>query len=72
ALGAGAESRRSMGIAVIGGLVIGGVLTLYVIPAMYSYLASRTVRAATAGRDAAGSDEKGARETPELASPEPA
>lgn len=38
ALGAGAESRTSMGIAVIGGLIIGSLLTLYVIPAMYSYL----------------------------------
>ena len=35
ALGAGAESRVSMGIAVIGGLVCGGALTLFVIPAMY-------------------------------------
>jgi multidrug efflux pump len=35
ALGAGAESRMSMGIAVIGGLVCGGALTLFVIPAMY-------------------------------------
>ncbi|MEM7677992.1 MAG: efflux RND transporter permease subunit, partial [Myxococcota bacterium] len=67
ALGAGAESRRSMGIAVIGGLVIGGALTLYVIPAMYSYLASRTVRSA-----AAAGDEATAQESPELASPEPA
>lgn len=38
ALGAGAGSRVSMGIAVIGGLIIGSVLTLYVIPAMYSML----------------------------------
>ncbi len=38
ALGAGAESRTSMGIAVIGGLIIGSLLTLYVIPAMYSLL----------------------------------
>ena len=35
ALGAGAESRMSMGIAVIGGLVVGGALTLFVIPAMF-------------------------------------
>ncbi|MFL6619145.1 MAG: efflux RND transporter permease subunit, partial [Povalibacter sp.] len=35
ALGAGAESRVSMGIAVIGGLLCGGGLTLFVIPAMY-------------------------------------
>lgn len=40
ALGAGAESRTSMGIAVIGGLLIGTFLTLYVIPAIYSYFAS--------------------------------
>jgi multidrug efflux pump len=38
ALGAGAESRKCMGIAVIGGLLFGSVLTLGVIPAMYSLL----------------------------------
>jgi hydrophobe/amphiphile efflux-1 (HAE1) family protein len=38
ALGAGAESRMSMGIAVIGGLLCGGALTLFVIPAMYVML----------------------------------
>ncbi|MDZ7715952.1 MAG: efflux RND transporter permease subunit [Balneolaceae bacterium] len=37
AIGAGAESRMSMGVAVIGGLIIGTLLTLYVIPAIYSY-----------------------------------
>jgi hydrophobe/amphiphile efflux-1 (HAE1) family protein len=41
ALGAGAESRVSMGIAVIGGLLFGSVLTLYVIPAMYVLLHRR-------------------------------
>jgi multidrug efflux pump len=41
ALGAGSESRVSMGIAVIGGLVCGGVLTLFVIPAMYVMLSRR-------------------------------
>nr|WKN39527.1 efflux RND transporter permease subunit [Tunicatimonas sp. TK19036] len=40
ALGAGSESRVSMGIAVIGGLIFSTVLTLYVIPAMYMYISS--------------------------------
>lgn len=40
AFGAGSESRSSMGIAVIGGLIIGSFFTLYVIPAMYSYLST--------------------------------
>ena len=52
ALGAGAESRISMGIAVIGGLICGGALTLYVIPAMYVLLAreSAAVEADPSGR----------------------
>jgi multidrug efflux pump len=38
ALGAGSESRVSMGIAVVGGLVLATALTLYVIPAVYSFI----------------------------------
>ncbi|GAB6281813.1 MAG: efflux RND transporter permease subunit [Ignavibacterium sp.] len=38
ALGAGSESRISMGISVIGGLIFAGFLTLFIIPAIYSYL----------------------------------
>jgi multidrug efflux pump len=38
ALGAGAKSRISMGIVIIGGLMFSGILTLYVIPAIYSFL----------------------------------
>ncbi len=41
ALGAGSESRVSMGIAVIGGMAFATVLTLYVIPAIYSYVSSK-------------------------------
>ncbi len=40
-LGAGSESRVSMGIAVIGGMVFSTILTLYVIPAIYSYMSSK-------------------------------
>lgn len=41
ALGAASKSRMPMGIAVIGGLLLSLALTLYVIPAMYTYLAKR-------------------------------
>jgi multidrug efflux pump len=40
-LGNGAQSRIPMGIVVVGGLMLSVLLTLYVIPAMYSYIASR-------------------------------
>lgn len=42
ALGAGSESRVSMGAAIIGGLTLSTFLTLYVVPAMYEYISSRT------------------------------
>ena len=41
ALGAGSESRVSMGIAVIGGLIFSTFLTLMVIPAIYTYLSRK-------------------------------
>jgi multidrug efflux pump len=36
-LGTSSGSRTSLGIVVVGGLMFAGILTLYVIPAVYSY-----------------------------------
>ncbi|MEZ4973144.1 MAG: efflux RND transporter permease subunit [Cyclobacteriaceae bacterium] len=44
ALGAGSESRVSMGIAVIGGMLFATVLTLFVIPAIYTYFSGKEAR----------------------------
>lgn len=41
ALGAGSESRVSMGIAVVGGLVLATALTLFVVPAVYTFIARK-------------------------------
>jgi len=41
-LGEGAQSRVSMGIAVVGGMVFSTFLTLFVVPAIYTYISSET------------------------------
>jgi len=41
ALGAGAESRVSMGIAVVGGMIVASISTLYIIPTLYIMLTSK-------------------------------
>lgn len=44
ALGESSTSRIPMGIAIIGGLLFSLLLTLYIIPALYTYIAGKTSR----------------------------
>jgi multidrug efflux pump len=41
--GAGAESRRSIGIVIVGGLLVGTFFTLFVVPAVYTLLAGKVI-----------------------------
>lgn len=43
ATGAGAESRIAMGIAVVGGMTCATFLSLFVVPAIYSYLSKKEI-----------------------------
>jgi multidrug efflux pump subunit AcrB len=42
-LGAAASSRKSLGIVIVGGLLFSLILTLFIIPAVYTYLSKKTV-----------------------------
>jgi multidrug efflux pump len=43
ASGAGAESRQQIGWVIVGGMSIGTLLTIFVVPTVYSLLARRKV-----------------------------
>jgi Cu/Ag efflux pump CusA len=49
--GAGAESRRPMGVAVVGGMLTSTFLTLFVIPIVYVLLSTLAVRVRGVVRD---------------------
>lgn len=44
ALGSGAESRVSMGVVLVGGLVVATFLTLFVVPAIYSFFSGKRTK----------------------------
>jgi multidrug efflux pump len=40
--GAGSESRQPIGLVIVAGVVVSAVLTLFVVPALYSMMARNT------------------------------
>jgi multidrug efflux pump len=49
ATGAGAEGRQQIGWVIVGGLLLGTLLTLFVVPTAYTLLARRPAEAASTG-----------------------
>src|SRR5207245_11495878 len=64
AFGSGSESRRPLGIAVVGGLAFSQFITLYIPPVIYTYLDALQQRL---GRTSLGRAAAGGQPTPEAA-----
>ncbi|HBO12350.1 MAG TPA: hypothetical protein DD491_06145 [Halieaceae bacterium] len=60
ALGAGAQSRVPLGLAVIGGMLLGSFLSLFMVPAAYRVLASKLAPEPASTEDKPGGAADGA------------
>ena len=53
-IGAGAESRKPLGVAVVGGMLFSTLLALMVVPVVYTYLSGRVRETETSEEPAIG------------------
>jgi multidrug efflux pump len=57
ATGPGAEARNDIGWVIVGGMTVGTLFTLFVVPTVYTYLVRRTPHLVALQRDALTTDE---------------
>lgn len=56
--GAGAESRRPIGIVIVGGMTLGTLFTLFIVPAIYTYISRKKAAADLTGFKAYSREEE--------------